>query len=134
MTGTIISETWMRTTMAVCRDQDQIKGATIQFRIYQQTADAARKELGTKTAYLSRTGNWTTIKRSTSGAVEQTMLADAAQAGVFLLEVKNEATKVGDLFQTPKLLAHRNIESTVSLAARLRSWVRARWASPPGFH
>lgn len=43
---------------------EQIKGATVQYRIYEQTVDGATSEVGSKTAYLSKFGNWTTIKRT----------------------------------------------------------------------
>src|SRR6185436_7198226 len=46
---------------------EQIKGATVQFRIYEQNDEGATNELGSKTAYLSSFGNWTTIKRNVQG-------------------------------------------------------------------
>ena len=55
---------------------EQIQGATVQFRRYEQTAAGETTELGTKTAYLSKFGNWTTIKRNVHGVVEQTLVAD----------------------------------------------------------
>src|SRR6185369_3453759 len=75
---------------------EQIKGATIQFRIYEQTADGTTSEVGSKTAYLSRFGNWTTIKRNVQGVTEQTLIADRNRAGVFLIDSVDTATKMSD--------------------------------------
>ena len=75
---------------------EQIKGATVQFRIYEQTAEGATNELGSKTAYLSRFGNWTTIKRNVQGVTEQTLIADRNRAGVFMIDSVDTATKMSD--------------------------------------
>ena len=75
---------------------EQIKGATVQFRIYEQTADGATNEVGSKTAYLSKLGNWTTIKRNVHGVTEQTLIADRNRAGVFLVDSVDTATKMSD--------------------------------------
>jgi len=75
---------------------EQIKGATVQFRIYEQTPDGATNEVGSKTAYLSRFGNWTTIKRNVHGVTEQTLIADRNRAGVFLVDSVDTATKMSD--------------------------------------
>lgn len=75
---------------------EQIKGATVQFRIYEQAADGATNDVGTKTAYLSRFGNWTTIKRNVHGVTEQTLIADRNRAGVFLVDSLDTATKMSD--------------------------------------
>ena len=50
---------------------EQIKGATVQFRIYELTVDQTTNEIGTRTAYLSSNGNWTTIKRNAHGALSK---------------------------------------------------------------
>lgn len=60
------------------------------------TADETTNELGTKTAYLSKNGNWTTIKRNAHGATEQTLIADANRAGVFLVDSGDTATKMSN--------------------------------------
>ena len=75
---------------------EQVKGATVQFRIYEQTADGATNEVGSKTAYLSKMGNWTTIKRNVHGVTEQTLIADRNRAGVFLVDSVDTATKMSD--------------------------------------
>jgi len=75
---------------------EQIKGATVQFRIYEQTADGTTKEVGSKTAYLSKFGNWTTIKRNAQGVTEQTLIADRNRAGVFMIDSVDTATKMSD--------------------------------------
>jgi len=75
---------------------EQIKGATVQFRIYEQTADGTTKEVGFKTAYLSKFGNWTTIKRNAQGVTEQTLIADRNRAGVFMIDSVDTATKMSD--------------------------------------
>jgi hypothetical protein len=74
---------------------EQIKGATVQFRRYEQTAEGETTEVGTKTAYLSKFGNWTTIKRNVHGVTEQTLIADRNRAGVFLID-SDTATKMSD--------------------------------------
>jgi len=75
---------------------EQIKGAIVQFRIYEQAADGATNDVGTKTAYLSKFGNWTTIKRNVHGVTEQTLIADRNRAGVFLVDSVDTATKMSD--------------------------------------
>jgi hypothetical protein len=73
---------------------EQIKGATVQFRRYEQTAEGEITEVGTKTAYLSKLGNWATIKRNANGVTEQTLIADRNRAGVFLIDSVDTGTKM----------------------------------------
>ena len=73
---------------------EQIKGATVQFRMYEQTAAGEITEVGTKTAYLSKLGSWATIKRNVNGVTEQTLIADRNRAGVFLIDSVDTATKL----------------------------------------
>ena len=84
---------------------EQIKGAIVQFRIYELAADDTTTELGTKTAYLSSNGNWTTIKRNVHGATEQTLIADANRAGVFLVNSDDTAAKMSDFLPDTKAIS-----------------------------
>ena len=84
---------------------ERIKGAIVQFRIYDQTVDGVTKETGTKTAYLSTNGNWSVIKRNARGGTDQTLIADANRGGVFLIDSGNTATKVGNFLPNTKAIS-----------------------------
>lgn len=84
---------------------ERIKGAVVQFRIYEETVDGVTKELGTKTAYLSANGNWTTIKRNARGGIDQTLIADANRGGVFVIDSGNSATKIGNFLPNTKAIS-----------------------------
>lgn len=72
-----------------------LEGATIESKIYLETADAQITHLGSKTSYISAKGNWSTIKRNARNEIEQVLIADADRGGVFLVS-KDSAAKMGN--------------------------------------
>lgn len=73
-----------------------IKGATVEYRIYNVEADGTTKEAGRKTVFLSQNGNWSSIRKNSRGDIDQTLIADSNRAGVFLLDTADTATKLGN--------------------------------------
>jgi len=98
---------------------EPIQGATVQFRMYEQSADGATNELGSKTAYLSKSGNWTTIKRNVKGVVEQTLIADGNRAGVFLIDTVDTATKMSNFTPDTIALSKKQFERNPQFAGEV---------------
>lgn len=98
---------------------EQIKGATIQFRRYEQTAAGETTEAGSKTAYLSQFGNWTTIKRNVHGVTEQTLIADRNRAGVFIIDSVDTATKLSDFAPDTVALSRKQYRKHPQFAGEL---------------
>jgi hypothetical protein len=73
-----------------------IKGATVEYRIYNVEADGTIKEAGRKTVFLSQNGNWSSIRKTARGDLDQTLIADSNRAGVFLLATADTATKLSN--------------------------------------
>ena len=98
----------------------QIMGATVQFRRYEQTATGETTEVGTKTAYLSKLGGWTTIKRDVHGVTEQTLIADRNRAGVFLVDSVDTATKLSDFAPETLAVSMKQIRKHPQFAGEVR--------------
>ena len=71
-----------------------LRGATIQSKIYSETPDGKTKNLGSKTTYVSASGNWSTVRRGADNEIDQVLIADADRGGVFLIS-KEGAAKLG---------------------------------------
>src|ERR1044072_8290263 len=98
---------------------EQIKGATVQFRIYEQAAHGATNDVCTKTAYLSRFGNWTTIKRNVHGVTEQTLIADRNRAGVFLVDSVDTAAKMSDFAADTNAISRKQYQKLPEYAGEV---------------
>jgi hypothetical protein len=77
-------------------------GVTIECVHYELSANGARRELGTLTAYISANSGWRTERRTPNGHIEQVLIGDASRGGVFLLR-EGRAVRV-------KLMSPMNVE------------------------
>lgn len=97
----------------------KLKSATIESRIYEQKSDGTITESGTQTAYLSRDGSWSTVRRDNGNKITQVLIADVTRGGVFQTS-SDKAVKLADFTPTTNAVKAEDYRNTSQYAGAVK--------------